>query len=94
MNPDPTITASKLQLEGNVEETYDEVIQKYQNTVFHLNSYHLDTMMNDDHGIFEYAPLCSLPSPLEQADMSYQAAYVATLRLVDYSATKFAALAI
>lgn len=94
MNLDPTITALKLLLEDNVEETYDEVVQKYQNIVSRLKSYHLDTMMYDNHGIFEYAPLCGLPPPLEEADISHQAAYVATLRLVDYSTTKFAALAI
>ncbi len=49
LNPDPTLTALGLPLDGNTSDTYESVIQTYQDVVSQINSAALDDLMNEEY---------------------------------------------
>jgi len=49
MNPDPTLTALGLPLDGEADETYDQVIEKIQKVVAEHDSRALDHLMNEEY---------------------------------------------
>lgn len=49
MNPDPTLRALGLPLDGEENDTYDSVVQRIQGAVAQLDSATLDELMNEQH---------------------------------------------
>jgi crotonobetainyl-CoA:carnitine CoA-transferase CaiB-like acyl-CoA transferase len=49
MNPEPTLTALGMHLEGAADEKYEDVAARFQDVVGKLNSAELDTLMNDKY---------------------------------------------
>ena len=49
MNPDPTLTALGLPLEGEKDDTYDSVVERIQAVVVQHDSADLDKLMNDQY---------------------------------------------
>lgn len=49
MNPDPTLTALGLPLDGDPDETYDSVVEKVQDAVSKWDSGALDELMNEQY---------------------------------------------
>lgn len=49
MNPEPTLTALGLPLEGKPSDDYDTVVQRVQDAIGVLESSALDTLMNDQY---------------------------------------------
>ncbi|KAK7746560.1 hypothetical protein SLS62_009357 [Diatrype stigma] len=49
MNPDPTLGALGLALDGEENDTYDSVVQRIQGAVAQLDSAALDELMNEQH---------------------------------------------
>ncbi|KAK6954258.1 hypothetical protein Daesc_004225 [Daldinia eschscholtzii] len=47
MNPDPTLTALGLPLDGEENDTYDSVVERIQNAVYRHDSAELDELMNE-----------------------------------------------
>lgn len=49
MNPDPTLTALGLSLDGEPNDTYDSVVEGIQSAVSQINSATLDELMNEQY---------------------------------------------
>nr|XP_036575494.1 putative alpha methylacyl-CoA racemase [Colletotrichum truncatum]KAF6782074.1 putative alpha methylacyl-CoA racemase [Colletotrichum truncatum] len=49
MNPEPTLTALGLPMEGDDDDSYDAVVQRFQNVVSQLDSAALDELMNEQY---------------------------------------------
>ena len=49
MNPEPTLTALGLPLDGEPDETYDSVVERIQSVVSKIDSAALDELMNEQY---------------------------------------------
>ncbi|KAH8900472.1 CoA-transferase family III [Thozetella sp. PMI_491] len=49
MNPEPSLTALKLPLFGEPDDTYDSVVERIQSSVSKIDSATLDELMNEKH---------------------------------------------
>ncbi|KAJ0339505.1 hypothetical protein COL154_002758 [Colletotrichum chrysophilum] len=49
MNPEPTLTALGLPLEGEPDDTYESVVRRFQDVISELDSSDLDQLMNEQH---------------------------------------------
>ncbi|KAI1856354.1 hypothetical protein JX265_011601 [Neoarthrinium moseri] len=49
MNPEPTLTALGLPMDGESQDTYDSVAKKFQETVSKLDSAEIDELMNEQY---------------------------------------------
>lgn len=49
INPDPTLCALGLPADGQPEDTYDSVVERFQNAISQINSTDLDDLLNEKH---------------------------------------------
>ncbi|KAE9582358.1 hypothetical protein CGMCC3_g1691 [Colletotrichum fructicola] len=49
MNPEPTLTALGLPLEGEPDDTYESVVRRFQDVISELDSSDLDQLRNEQH---------------------------------------------
>ena len=49
LNPDQTLTALGLPLEGKPDDTYEQVVQRFQDKVSGFDAVALDELMNEEH---------------------------------------------
>ncbi|KAL8789894.1 MAG: hypothetical protein Q9195_006604 [Heterodermia aff. obscurata] len=49
LNPDQTLTALGLPLEGEPDDTYEQVVQRFQDKVSQFDAIALDELMNEQH---------------------------------------------
>lgn len=59
MNPEPTLTALDLSLEGEADDTDDDAIRRIQSAVLHRDAAELDTTMNQ---VYRQAGTIAYPS--------------------------------